>query len=240
MWYWKNHAQRLEPQLIAKSDIIVANSPQLADYAREFNPECHYVGQGVDLSAYDTSIPFSVPEDLASIPSPRIGYIGDINSMRLDPDLIYELALSKPQYSFILIGREDNLFAAHDMHKLKNVYFTGSIPKKDVPRYMSALDVCLNPQKVNEITIGNYPRKVDEYLAMGKPVIATRTATMEIFSDHTYLCSTVEEYREAVEKALSANSREKEKARIKFAQSHSWKNNVENIYKCLNDKILKS
>jgi len=130
-----------------------------------------------------------------------------------------------------MIGSEDKLFASHALHQLKNVYFLGSIPKKMVPTYMSALDVCLNPQLLNEITIGNYPRKVDEYLAMGKPVIATKTDTMELFREHTYLCTSVEEYREAVEKALLANGPEEVKARILFARSHSWENNVNSIYK---------
>ena len=39
--------------LISKSDLIVCNSPQLADFARQFNPKSYDVGQGVDLTAYD-------------------------------------------------------------------------------------------------------------------------------------------------------------------------------------------
>ena len=55
-------------------------------------------------------------------------------------------------------------------------------------------DVCINPQKVNPITDGNYPLKIDEYLAMGKPVVATRTHTMEdVFASHTHLASSIEE-----------------------------------------------
>ncbi|MBV5344020.1 glycosyltransferase family 1 protein, partial [bacterium] len=75
---------------------------------------------------------------------PRIGYIGDITSLRLDADLIYELAKSKPDYSFVMIGRADKLFESHAMNELKNVHFLGSIAKKMVPTYMSALQVCLN------------------------------------------------------------------------------------------------
>jgi hypothetical protein len=33
---------------------------------------------------------------------------------------------------------------------------------------------------LNETTKGNYPRKIDEYLAMGKPVVATKTIAMDI------------------------------------------------------------
>ena len=95
----------------------------------------------------------------------------------------------------------------------------------------------LNPQFVNEVTIGNYPRKVDEYLAMGKPVIATRTKTMELFKEHVYLCDSLDEYKEAVEKSLTENSPEKENQRILFAKSHSWENNVNMIYQCIQKVI---
>lgn len=235
--YWKKHAVRLEPKLIEKSDLVVCNSAQLAEYAQSFNTKSFDVGQGVDLSAYNTAIPFDVPEAIQSIPGPRIGYIGDINSMRLDADLIYELAKSKPAYSFVMIGNQDKVFAAHALHNLKNVYFTGSIPKNKVPEYMHSLDVCLNPQLVNEITIGNYPRKVDEYLALGKPVIATRTKTMELFKDHVYLCNSLDDYKQAVEKALIENTEAKKKERIQFARSHSWQNNVNMIYKSIEQHL---
>jgi hypothetical protein len=36
-------------------------------------------------------------------------------------------------------------------------------------------------QLSNNLTIGNYPRKIDEYLAMGKPIVATSTKTMQMF-----------------------------------------------------------
>jgi glycosyltransferase involved in cell wall biosynthesis len=235
--YWKKHAVRLEPLLIKKSDLIVCNSPQLSDYAKSFNTESYDVGQGVDLSAYNTDLKFEIPANIQPIHGPRIGYIGDIISMRLDADLIYELAKSKPDYSFVMIGNEDKVFAVHALHNLKNVHFLGRIPKDLVPEYMASLDICLNPQLVNEVTIGNYPRKVDEYLAMGKPVIATRTKTMELFKEHVYLCNSLEDYKEALEKALSENNKEKETQRILFAKSHSWHNNVQLIYQYIQKNL---
>jgi glycosyltransferase involved in cell wall biosynthesis len=237
MRYWKNHAVRLEPLIISKSDLVLCNSPQLAEYARKFNPESYDVGQGVDLSAYDVSKDFQIPDSLKFINGRRIGYIGDINSTRLDANLIYELARNMPDYSFVMIGKEDNLFASHEMHRLKNIHFIGSVPKNLVPQYMHALEVCLNPQIVNEITIGNYPRKVDEYLAMGKPVIATATGTMALFRDHVYLCSSFSEYKSAIEKALIENNDQKVRERIMFAQTHTWKNNVERIYKHIEEML---
>ena len=108
-----------------------------------------------------------------------------------------------------------------------------------VPTYMSALQVCLNPQLLNELTIGNYPRKVDEYLALGKPVIATKTDTMELFREHSYLCSSVADYQDAIEKTLQEDSEEKASQRIAFAHSHSWKNNVNEIFKRIQEALSK-
>lgn len=231
--FWKKHAPRLEPMLIAKSDLIICNSPQLADVARKSNPKSFDIGQGVDLSAYNPDIEFNIPENLIPISKPIIGYIGDITSVRLNPDLIYDVAKQRPDYSFVMIGREDPVFQAHVLHTLGNVHFLGSIAKNTVPQYMNFLDVCLNPQLLNEVTNGNYPRKVDEYLAMGKPVVATKTATMELFKDHSYLCTNALEYVAAIDDALKNNSIDKRNGRIEFARSHSWENNVNNIYKLI-------
>ena len=38
--------------------------------------------------------------------------------------------------------------------------------------------MCVNPQEINEITEGNFPLKVVEYLAMGKPVVASDVASL--------------------------------------------------------------
>jgi glycosyltransferase involved in cell wall biosynthesis len=57
--------------------------------------------------------------------------------------------------------------------------FLGAQDVNRLPEYIKA-DVCINPQLLNETTKGNYPRKIDEYLAMGKPVVATKTIAMDI------------------------------------------------------------
>lgn len=235
--YWRKHALRIEPKFIEKSDLVVCNSPQLADFARTYNKNCYDIGQGLDLSAYNTEHSFDIPKEIESIPTPRIGYIGEINSLRLDADLLFDLAQNKPDYSFVMIGREDALFASHKLHSLKNVYFTGAIDKNVIPQYMATFQVCLNPQLLNEITNGNYPRKVDEYLAMGKPVVATKTATMELFRNYTYLCINLEDYQNAVEKALADDNHEIAAQRRLFAQSHSWENNVSRLYEQIQNSV---
>ena len=85
------------------------------------------------------------------------------------------------------------------------------------------------------MTIGNYPRKIDEYLAMGKPTVASATEAMSIFAGHTYLATTKEDYVTLIDKALKENTPALQQARREFAASHTWENNVKEIYAAINE-----
>jgi transposase-like protein len=80
---------------------------------------------------------------------------------------------------------------------------------------------------LNETTKRNYPRKIDEYLAMGKPVVATKTIAMGYFKDWVYLAETKEDYLKLIEKAITENSTILTDSRREYA--HSWENNLKNI-----------
>ena len=118
------------------------------------------------------------------------------------------------------------------------MHFLGSKPPASLPSYLNCFDVAINPQILNEVTVGNYPRKIDEYLAMGKPAVATKTEAMSVFEGYTYLASSREEYLEFVDLALRENTPEKEKSRELFARGHTWEANVNEIYKAI-DKTYK-
>ncbi|PIQ32980.1 MAG: glycosyl transferase family 1 [Bacteroidetes bacterium CG18_big_fil_WC_8_21_14_2_50_41_14] len=232
--FWKTQGIRIEAALMAKSDLVVANSTYLAELAQQFNPNSFYVGQGCDVSIFDKKLIATPPVDMEPIlalKKPIVGYIGVLFNLRLDIEVLEFLAKSRPDYSFVFVGPEDEAFSASELHQQSNVFFLGSKQMEELPAYLNYFDVALNPQKLNEVTIGNYPRKIDEYLAMGKPTVATKTEAMSVFAEYTYLAVTKEDYLALVDLALKENSPEKEKAREKFARGHTWEANVNEIYK---------
>ena len=229
--YWKTQGIRIEAALMAKADLVVANSTYLADLARKFNPRTYYVGQGCDVSLFDKKLIKSIPEDIRNIKKPLIGYIGVLYTLRLDTEVLVHIAKSRPEWSLVLVGPEDEGFKNSELHQIENVHFLGRKKMEELPAYLNAFDVALNPQKLNEVTRGNYPRKIDEYLAMGKPSVATKTEAMEVFKDYVYLAKNKEEYVTLIEKALKENSPEMEKKREKLARSHTWEANAAEIYK---------
>ena len=237
--FWAKQGVRVEPMLMAKADFIVANSAYLANIARKFNENAFDIGQGCDLTLFDKKHIQATPKDIANIQKPIIGYIGVLFTLRLDIEIIAHLAKTKPDYQVVLVGPEDENFKNSELHSLANVHFLGSKKTEELPSYLNCFDVCINPQALNETTIGNYPRKIDEYLALGKPTVATKTIAMEMFSEHVYLAENKEEYVELIEKALKENTAEKEKAREAFARTHTWENNVEKIYQLIQKFLSK-
>lgn len=232
--YWKRHGEKLEPLLIAQADVCVANSTYLADYCGRFNPNSYYVGQGCELDLFLNFNSISLPKDVTDIPGIRIGYVGALNSVRLNIELLIAIAKSNPEWSLILVGPEDEAFSQSEIHLISNVHFLGPKNPSLLPDYINSFDVCLNPQNINQLTIGNYPRKIDEYLAMGKPVVATSTPFMEaIFYGYTYLAKSETDYFILIDKAIKENTDEKAQKRKKFAATHTWENSVAEIYKAI-------
>lgn len=60
--------------------------------------------------------------------------------------------------------------------------FTGKVPYEQVPLYINASDVCVVPKK--PLKSGYSPLKLYEYMACGKPVIATQTDGFEVLEKY--------------------------------------------------------
>lgn len=227
--YFQKHAMQMEAALIKEADVVATNSEFLANYAREFNPNAKMVGQGCDFSMYGEPENIEIADELKAIKGPIIGYTGYLTAIRLDLELLEELATKNQQWSLVFVGPEDDLFKTSKLHRLSNVHFLGNKSPETLPSYIKGFDVAINPQALNEVTMGNYPRKIDEYLALGKPVVATATPFMDYFKEYTYLAKSLEEYEQKILRALNENDEVKEKARRVFALTHTWEENVRAI-----------
>jgi len=231
--YWKKHGVRIEPKLIQKSDLCVTNTSFLKNYCNDFNSNTFDVGQGCNVIASDRHTQ-KRPEELKSIKSKIIGYAGALNSHRLDIDLIVVLALNFPSLAVVLVGAEDEQFQKSVLHVMPNVIFIGQKAHDQLSSYIQSFDVCINPQLISNITIGNYPRKIDEYLHFGKPVVATYTPTMRIFRDSVLLAHSKLEFIEFIEYALKNDNAELLELRKQVASEHSWEKSVAKIDQAIN------
>ena len=237
--YWRKHTSILEPKLIKKADVAVANSLFYADYCAARNPESYYIGQGCNFDLFNTDHSHPRPPELQNLSGPIIGYVGAVDTTRLDLRIIEIIAAAKPSWNIVLVGPEDTVFASSSLHQLPNVHFTGRRPLESLPAFVEHFDVCLNPQLINTITKGNYPLKIDEYLAMGRPVVATRTPTMKLFEEYTWLADQPEDYPRLIETALQHDTLEERNRRSAFAREHTWENSMKEVYKVINNHLTR-
>jgi teichuronic acid biosynthesis glycosyltransferase TuaH len=226
--YFKKYGPRCEIEMIRKADLVVTNSAWLAEYAGQWNPNSVNIGQGCNLGPFIKDNQ-PEPEDMKAIPRPITGYCGAISSMRLDEGLLLHIASSLPDMSLVLVGPADSQFVKSQLRNNPNVYFLGIKKPEQISAYIHHFTVCINPQLINPLTIGNYPRKIDEYLASGKPVVATSTPAMEMFRDYTELCNSSEDFVLNIIKTVnnaSLSSEESKNKRREFALTHNWENSV--------------
>lgn len=231
--YYRKHGLAIEPRLMAKYDLCVANSKFLADYCGRYNPNSSDVGQGCDFTLFDHFLEHPELKQTRAFTGPVIGYVGVLTSARLDLALIAGIAKALPEWNIVLVGPEDADFQSSELHQLGNVHFLGARPTAELPMHIHNFDVCFNPQLINSLTIGNYPRKIDEYLVMGKPTIATATPSMAAFKEYVHLAGDLAGYISGIKSLLRNNTPEKAFRRAAFARSHSWESSVKGIYDAL-------
>jgi glycosyltransferase involved in cell wall biosynthesis len=86
------------------------------------------------------------------------------------------LTYLETQPKFLLVGdgpmKEQIVQRVNDLHLTDNFIFIERVPYEEVPKYVNAFDVCVILKKKD---IPGSPLKLWEYMACGKPVIATNT-----------------------------------------------------------------
>jgi hypothetical protein len=180
-----SHKQALlamERQLMKRAAAVIVSSQALLETKQAYNPNTFLVTHGVDVrhfaKAFDPTT--VIPQEVASLPRPIVGFFGLIADW-VDLDLIRYLALARPRWSFVLIGKHDT--SVESVAGLSNVYLLGQKGYRELPAYCKAFDVAMLPFAVNKLTRAANPLKLREYLAAGLRVVSTAIPEAERLQD---------------------------------------------------------
>jgi glycosyltransferase involved in cell wall biosynthesis len=221
-----------EIALIERVDMVVIHSRKLLEKKGSINPNTIHVPNGVDFAAYQT--PASEPEDMASIPRPRMGYVGVVKS-QLDLGLMLQLAIEKPEWSFVLVGPIGYLGSKADildrLAERPNVHILGNRQLNELPAYMQAMDVCMMCYDVCDYTNNIYPLKLNEYLATGRPVVSSPIDSVLELDHVVRIAESPEQWVVALEEAIQGerNRPVEIESRQQQASLHDWDALVQKI-----------
>ena len=108
--------------------------------------------------------------------APHLMYVGTLHEDRLEIDLLIELA-ERGRGVVHLVGPDHlGLSARRQLESTKGIRFHGAVPYDQVPGLMASADVLICPHRVTEFTMSLDAIKSFEYLASGRPVVATPTS----------------------------------------------------------------
>ena len=160
------------PDVVLNADVVSVSSESLAEQHRRERPDLIVVPNGVEPERFTKPQPR--PDDLPDGVMPLIGYHGAVAPW-FDFDLYAATAELLPDCQFVLVGPIDPRASerAGRLAALPNVIILGERPSDLIPWYVQRFDVGTIPFVVDPMTRGVSPLKMYEYLAAGKPCVAT-------------------------------------------------------------------
>jgi glycosyltransferase involved in cell wall biosynthesis len=221
-----------EKALLAHATHVFASSRLLYDRCRAFAPErTHYSPNVADLDHFAPARREGpIPPDLAAIPRPRLGYVGALSDFKLDLELIEEAARRRDDWHWVLIGEERAGQRSAVLARLGargNVHLLGWRPYAALPDYLRGIDVALLPQRINDYTRAMFPMKLFEYLAAGRPVVATPLPSLNDLRGLFRPAESAGELVEAVAAALAAPAEGVPDADDPVLRTHTWGSRVD-------------
>jgi glycosyltransferase involved in cell wall biosynthesis len=164
------------------------------------------------------------PPDIQETSHPVAGYVGVLRAW-FDYDLVGHLARTMPDVSFIMVGPLDFEFRNSHLRAIPNLRWIGRREYAEMPRYISAFDVCLIPFLTGKVSQTTNPVKVFEYFALGKPVVSTPMHELLPFRNDGLLrfAGGQEEFASAIRDSLTEPPGELPERRRDVARRHSWR-----------------
>lgn len=211
--YW----ERTAPQIDAFFAVSEHYRRQLA---AETTRPVTTIGNGVEIDHFTPARP--APPELASLPRPRIGYVGLLSHF-LDFEVLEGLRQARRGGTLVLVGPGNpaTAQAVAELAAREGVAVLGPRPYTEVPAVMQALDVGVIPFRAQDRYVqGINPNKVYQYLAAGIPTVTTPVQDLEPVLPRLQFASTPAEMTAAVGRALDARV-DPEQCRA-LARPHDW------------------
>jgi glycosyltransferase involved in cell wall biosynthesis len=215
----------LEEELLTRADLVIVSADLLYQSKARFNPHTFIVRHGVDYTHFRRALDpdTTVPDELANLPRPIIGFHGLIADW-VDLELMAEVAKHFSRGSVVMIGKATTNTSV--LEHLPNVHFLGRKAYADLPAYCKGFDVAVNPFRISRLTLNANPLKVREYLAAGLQVVSTSIPEVEVLGQ-CRIGTSAEEFIREIEMAL-ADPGPSEK-RSEAIRAESWDARVDEI-----------
>ena len=224
-----------------KADIIFTVSEEMVNFFKELGrtKDTYWIPNGVDYDHFNDSDKTKQENELSEFTKPIIGYLGTIEE-RVDIDLLVSIAQKHQDKELVLCGPIWPGIKQELENKIRgerNIHTYGRIKFDDAPSYLNQFNVAIIPHKLNKFVNSMNPMKMYDYLACGKPVVATAGAGIDMFKDHIYIAKSTDEFISQIDQALLEDSAEKRELRREAVKKHSWRERTDKMTEIVYKKL---
>lgn len=174
----------LESHNIKSADLVISINEGLREYTIKMGADrarTVVIRAGIDAERFNPKISGEEIRQKYGIKKDDVVlfFMGWLYTFSGLTEVALELAnLKDKKIKFLIVGEGDAYEALkriRDDNNLQDqIILTGKQPYKILPKFIAASDICILPAYNNEIMRDIVPIKMYEYMAMGKPIIATK------------------------------------------------------------------
>lgn len=212
-----------ERELTRIADVVFCGGRKMREKRLPLNANTHFYGTGVDCDHFGAALSTSLPVDpeIAALKGPVLGYFGVVDE-RLDYTLLAALADANGDWNIAMVGPVAKVNPA-SLPRRPNLHWLGARPYEQLPSITKGFAVSLMPFALNAATEYINPTKALEYMAAGRPVVATAISEVRSnFSSVSRIARTHEEFIKMCGREARSPSRLRIQRGIKLASENTW------------------
>ena len=219
--YWNADARapvsagELEPILLERADIVVADSDYLVAHVRATRPDVVQIPPGVDFEHFNS---------ICRKPVQKVEwacYFGGVGP-HIHINLLSRVA---EHFRLLIVGP----VRVKTPPWPETSRLTGPVPYPQLPSVLRQADALLLPYLVNDFTAGVIPAKFYECFATGRPIVGTAIPSFFRYRHVINVASSEEEFLRYLTHIGDYENEGKQARRLDIARQQGWQSRVDRL-----------
>lgn len=236
--------KNVKKRIINNSSLVITINQRLAEFAVEMGSDKNktiVIDAGIDLKRFDPGIDGSYIRKEYGIEKNELVlfFMGWIYHFAGIKEVAKEIGEKNLQDIKLMVVGDGDAF--NDLEEISDSYqlgeqlvLTGKQPYNKIPEFIAASDVCILPAyRDEEIMQDIVPIKIYEYMAMGKPVIATNLPGIKAEFGELNGVFYVDQPEDVIGMGFKLDKEAAGKTARKFVENNDWESITDEFEKTL-------
>lgn len=216
-------------EVISNSDFVITNTTHLQKSMGDYSSDIRFLPNAMEFLDHDDNDHKRYNlKRLLAISSPKIGYVGNLES-KVDIELLKFIAIERPSWNIILIGSSHTRPEIVKLNKYPNIHLVGPLKYDEARAWMKQFDAAIIPHLDTPLTRSMNPLKAYVYIGMGLPVVSTNIKNIENINGMLHIAENYDDFLKKIELVLSSPKPDLDNQLLGLLQKHTWTSRIDQV-----------